>query len=218
MNRPPRNTLGLLAAVAASLALTCIACDKPPSKLTPVPSTIKSTSDLKPDVLPGERAFLVLAGSRLPVQVRARRDQGYFTLELVSHDEVLEAERYLATEKGLWLFEATRERYDPPLPLVKYPLRIGDTWEWSGTLDTGNITHKARASVMTDQDRLNVEGFDDDAVRVRAELTIEGGGQKPAERTLTFWIVPGKGILRREFGQASTRIPAAPAETPVEGG
>jgi hypothetical protein len=168
---------------------------------------VLSTQEISPAAPPGEYAVLVLAGTRFPVEIATKSQDRFFTIELKAHGEVLETERYVSTVSEFALLEAALETYRPPLPLLRFPMAIGESWTWAGTLGVEDTFHSAEATIATSQGKLNAEGHNEDALTVRVQLKIDGDSGQPAIRNLAFWFVPGKGILRREFGHSSTRMP-----------
>lgn len=196
--------------VAAVLAGAVLACGCYRANKQSVGPRIPSAENLRPDANPGQKAVLVLGGIPVPVEVRASSQGEYLTFQLVAHDVVLEEERYRRRQDGFDLIAAAGEAYSPPLPLLKFPMSVGDSWEWKGKLEIGAPPTPARAVVSTSSEPLNVSSRSDSSLKVHVRLQIEGGGPKPAERSLSFWFVPGKGLLRREFGQSSARIPPEP--------
>jgi hypothetical protein len=164
--------------------------------------------DLQPDAAPGDEAELVLAGTRLPVELRHSQQAEMLTLELLAHGELLEREVYRSLPEEFGLVEASKERYDPPLPLLRFPLQIGETWEWSGTMEMAASPRPVTATVATASDKLYLGEAPTEAVKVSVHLAIDAGPNlPPAKRELTFWFAPGRGLVRREFGAASHREP-----------
>jgi hypothetical protein len=46
------------------------------------------------------------------------------------------------------------------------------------------------------------------ATLATVSLELDSGGAKKASRTLKFWMVPGRGVVAREFGMGVKRLPA----------
>lgn len=89
--------------------------------------------------------------------------------------------------------------FEPPIPLLKFPMTVGDQWTWTGENLSGDL-HKASAKITTSEQPTTV--------RVQVELALDSGTGVPAKRTMTFVFAPGRGVVRREIGESSTRIPA----------
>lgn len=162
---------------------------------------------LMPHGLPYERAGLILAGTLVPVQMRRRESAEGVVFDLVAHGQVVEDEQYFNSADGFKLVAAGGERYEPPVPIVRYPFKPGEAWDWSGKLHCGARARTATGNVVVDRDNLNVPGGPFQTLRVTIDLRIDGGGPATADRKLVFWFAPGKGIVKREFGFCSTREP-----------
>lgn len=213
MNRHLSFAFLLFSALLAAI-IVFASCNKPSggsSGLGPKVLSIRAISATTP---PGKSAVLVLSGARIPVEIEGRTSGRFLTLNLLAHGEVVEIERYSSDQNTFSLFEAVGERYVPQIDLIRTPMSIGESWKWNGELESGNVSHRAEATISTSQEQLNVVGMSDEALKVRVDLLIDSGEARPAARTLTFWFVPGKGMLMREFGQSSTRAPVSEASGP----
>ncbi|MCB8933193.1 MAG: hypothetical protein M9921_12755 [Fimbriimonadaceae bacterium] len=189
----------------AALTAAAVGCGCKPAATSQGPS-LRDIEVFKPDSLPGEKAKLVLAGTELPVEVKRRMDGNEVVIELWAHGEVVQQERYLSTKDAFNLAMAGGERYDAPLPLLKFPMNVGDAWEWKGQLSAGDIHRTATAKITTSSAQVYVPE-PETAVKVSVEMSLDSGAPTPAKRTLTFWLVEGRGVVKREFGAGSTREP-----------
>lgn len=174
---------------------------------------VQDAQELLPATKPGESAVISLGGTKIPVTVRSEVKGSSVEFEFLAHNQTLEVERYESTRESFSLVEAAKAVYDPTLPLLKFPMNLGDKWDWKGKLISGTVSWNGEAEVTTRKDSLVVNSVALEAVRVDVQLRLESGGPTPAARALTFWFVPQRGILKREFGHASTRTWV---ETPVE--
>jgi hypothetical protein len=169
-------------------------------------------AELKPDALPGKEAQMVLQSLELPVELLQERNGNTVKLILKSTGAVFEEEVYESTDEAFALVFAAGETFNPPLPLLRSPLKDGDSWEWSGKMESGGIARQAQATISTSQDNVQEIDKTHEAVKTDVRLEIQGGGPTPAKRALAFWFVPGRGVLAREFGVASKREPLSPPE------
>jgi hypothetical protein len=168
-----------------------------------------SQSDLAPESDFGKKAVLLLAGASYPVSVALSRTDGQFSVRLVSNGEDLEEEDYRSEPEAFELTEADEERYAPPLPLLRFPMRVGDTWTWNGTMTSGGIGREASAMVHSTTDRLFVSELPHDTIKVAVDILLDANpGRPPLKRQLAFWFEPGHGMIKRAFGSASVRQPA----------
>lgn len=129
---------------------------------------------------------------------------------LSAHHEVLETETYRSTTSEFVLISID-ERFEPPLPLLKFPMTLGEGWEWKGELLAGGLRHRAEGKVTSSTEQLflaNTGGID--TVKVQIKLEIDSKTPAPAKRPLTFWFARGKGIVKREIGTATSREPRTP--------
>lgn len=168
---------------------------------------LRDHGSVRPDALPGPAAELLLAGTPVEVKVRHERSAGdELIVRLESHGEAVERERYRSDRRGFALREAGGEAYDPPLPLLRFPMEAPDEWTWKGRIGAeGAPRRSADAQVAARPETANVPGGPYPAVRVDVDLRIDGDGGPDVARRLTWWIAPGAGIVRREFGTGSSR-------------
>lgn len=172
-------------------------------------AAITSIDELAPDVLPGATADLVLAGTAYPVALNRINHGDTLELDLVSHGEVLEAERYQRGPSSFALLDAAEEHFKPGIPLLKFPLRVGESWTWRGNMTTGLIPRSATATIATASDSVFLTDTSHDTVRTTVDLSFEADpGKAPLKRQLIFWFEPKAGIVKRQFGTASVRQPS----------
>lgn len=162
-----------------------------------------------PDALYGEQAILNYGGTPIAVTMSRQARGSEVRFSLSAHDEVLETEVYLSTTSEFALISID-ERFEPPLTLLKFPMTIGEPWDWSGELVAGGVRHKAKATITPSTEQLFLTKTGGvDTVKVQVELQIDSKTPSPAKRPLTFWFARGKGIVKREVGTATSREPAA---------
>ena len=85
----------------------------------------------------------------------------------------------------------------PPLPIIKYPMTVGKTWQWRGTVASGgnqlngtaNLKVAAHEKVQTGTGAVM-------AYRVDLDLTIAAGGQS-LKLANSYWFAPGLGMVRQ---------------------
>ncbi|MBI5708407.1 MAG: hypothetical protein HZC36_15600 [Armatimonadetes bacterium] len=202
------------AGLAALAGLCLCACGR--IHIEPEPrAKFVSPKDLGVDTPPPSAALLQLAGGEpLEVTVRANRDGAKLQLELIAHREVIETETYSTTPTSFNLVEAAGETYEPILPLLKFPMNLGDQWSWTGQIVLSSASIPAEAVITAANAPLGLEGYPLEAVQVSVTLEIGDPRARAAKRTLNFWVAPGYGVLKREFGLSSSR---SPAPKPVEG-
>ena len=170
---------------------------------------VASRADLKPDKLAYEECTLVLAGDKWPVKVSQKQEGDFLQIDLLGHGQVIESERYKSTGEEFSLVTAVGEEFSPPVPLVKYGMRVGETWKWEGKTHTGPAEHAATAKVVTSSESLPIKGQTvANVIRIDVILAFDSGiPDKPAERKLSIWIAPEMGVVRRSYDNYSVREP-----------
>jgi hypothetical protein len=168
---------------------------------------------LRPNSAPGTQAVLRLAGTRIPVELHFQKSKGEVTLRAVNKGTTIDKEIYRSNTDGFFLAYAGGESFTPPVPLLQYPMRIGQAWQWTGDMAANAQFRSARATVSTSMAQAEVGNGVKPGVKVRVTVQMlpERGDRStdaPVERELQFWIVEGHGVVRREFGQTSIREPA----------
>lgn len=220
MKKHPANRPIAIAGLAVWAGLFLLGCGQ--IHIEPEPSAkFLSPKDLGADTPPPPAALLQLAGGEpLEVTVKANREGSKLHLELIAHREVIETETYSTTPTSFNLVEAAGETYEPVLPLMKFPMNLGDQWSWKGQIVLDSASIPAEAMITAANAPLGLEGYPLEAVQVSVTLEIGDPRARAAKRTLNFWVAPGYGVLKREFGLSSSRYPAPkPAEgAPVKAG
>jgi len=170
---------------------------------------IQSSAEFQPGALFSEHAFLGYGGTEVAVKMkREEAANGVIKFVLIAHGEDFETETYQSSNE-VFAFVGIDDVFEPPLPLLKFPMKVGDKWDWQGNLTSAAVPHKAEAMVTTAREQLFLKKIGDlDSIRADVKLLLDSGTPTPAERKLSFWFVRGKGIVKREIGTATTREPA----------
>lgn len=169
---------------------------------------IKTAVELLPDALYSTKAVLNYGGTPVPVDMTREAQGATVKFLLMAHDQVLETETY-ASSVGEFALVSIDEQFEPPLPLLKFPLTIGEGWTWKGELLVGGRRHSAEADIKPTTEQLYLtKSGGVDTVKVVVELRIDTKTSTPAKRPITYWFVKGKGIVQREIGKATSRAPA----------
>ena len=170
---------------------------------------IANKAALEPDHIPFDQCRLELAGSSFRANLKVTESGDTIRIDLVAAGEVLETEKYSSSDTAFSVIEAGGETYNPPIPIIRYPMHIGDTWNWTGIIDTGGEVHPTKATVSTSSQDLTIKGgIVHNVVRIDIMLSIDSGRpSNPATRKMTFWIAPDMGVVKRAFGDYSSREP-----------
>lgn len=180
-------------------------------KPTPPPSSTGPAiqeDELKPSALVSAKATLTYANLDIPVEMKVKKGVSEIEVELIAHEEVMETEIYTFDMESFKLKEAAAESYNPPLPLLTFPLNLGETKTWSGTILSGDSPHKGDATISAKEDAVDMpDGTQQPAIKVTVELRYDSGTPVPAKRTLEFWFAKGQGPIKRDFGEGASRAP-----------
>ena len=197
------------AAVAAALFLLgCLGSNEE----GPSTQTYSKIEDIQPTAVPYARAYVIFTGTPIPTDVVAEQKDGEFELRCESEGAVIDLEKYAFDDASFKFVGTGSETFDPGIPILRFPLEVGDEWTWGGSYLTGADAREATAKVKTAQERLNTVMGEFSTVRVTVELAIQSGTPKPVEHKLVFWFAPKKGIVRREIKFSTTREPMPPVE------
>lgn len=170
------------------------------------PAMAWTFQQIQPATAPETPSELSLGGTHLPVKVVANEAKGKLDFKMIAHDVVIDSEAYDVQSDKFSLVTMGGENVQPPIPLLKSPMHVGDKWNWEGKITSGT-PHATKAVISSRSDKLYVADKQLDAIVVEVNLLMESGGPTPAERRLSFWFVPGKGMVKREFGSGSVRQP-----------
>lgn len=204
-----------IGAVAGSTAIFSSGCGiqtaaRPPGYVKGSGAEIDSLAKIGAGCPSSKSAKLNLAGDSIPVELACTDANGDVDVKLTAHNALFEEERYHAGEARFDLVDAAGETYDPPITLARAPMNIGDKWTWNGQMKAGDVGHTAKATISTSQERIFPPTGAIDALKVQVDFEIESGTPTPAKRSLSFWLAPGLGVVRRQFGSSSMREPAGP--------
>jgi hypothetical protein len=171
--------------------------------------------DLQPYVEPYKAAYINHGGTPISTNIKTEKSDGKVSFRFHQGNEATptEVEEYAFNDREFLYLGNLDERYEPGIPLLKFPLRVGDKWEWSGAYNWGGASRKATAVVTTATEPLNTVVGEFRAVRSVVELSVETGSKDLHRHKLTFWFAPKRGIVRREFEFSTTREPM-PANEP----
>ncbi len=172
--------------------------------------TIATAVELLPDALYQPQATLNYGGTPVLVEMKREAAGQEVRFLLSAHGEVLETEVYRSSTSEFSLISID-ERFEPPLPLLMFPMTLGKPWEWAGELVAGGVRHGAKATISPSTEQLFLTKTGGvDTVKIDVDLKIDSKTSTPAKRHLTFWFARGKGIVKREIGTATSREPSVP--------
>ena len=147
----------------------------------------------------------------LPVEIKQKITPDLIELRLVAHHEPIDLEGYRSTPHEFGAVFAEGEHYDPPIPLLRFPMTVGESWNWSGYMTATAVARPATAEIDSSIGKVTMADGPQTAVRVDVRLHMPAFRDSGAgRRALVFWFVKGRGLVRREFGSESVREPTVP--------
>lgn len=176
---------------------------RPPAIVGPYFADQQSIAAATP---PAKLATLTLSGSPFKVQLKTERHGTLYSILLMNEDEEFDREDYEDSFQAFRLLQAGGEHYEPPIDLLRFPMHVGDRWDWKGQILAHRNPQTAEAQIETSQDKQIVAGAPVDAVRVTVTLTF-GEEDESAQRVLTFWFAKDQGLFRRQYDWVSVREP-----------
>lgn len=185
----------------------------PDSNAEPVGETFNAFSDLKPDELPPKEANLILSGTKVEVELNPIVKDGAVILTWLAHGVEVEREKYAVSPQALSLVSGPAESYEPAVPLLMFPFKVGDSYSYKGSQTIGRVSRPATAKISTAEETLNLETGNFGTIRVTVNMHVETGTPGGTDSEFKFWFKPGGGMVRREFGFSSTREPRKAPET-----
>ena len=197
-------------AVASVLLSSCVH----PAKPFLAGPALHAPAYLSPDAAPGGEARLTMGAVTMPVKVVRKVTPDLIELRLLAHGEPIDLEGYRSLPTEFGVVYAEGERYEPPIPLLRFPMTVGDSWTWNGHMAATGTERPVSAEIVTSIGKVTMPDGPREAVRVDVRLKMPTWGDAPAgRRTLDFWFIKGLGVVRREFGSESIREPMSPGAT-----
>ncbi|MEW5883719.1 MAG: hypothetical protein AB1725_05800 [Armatimonadota bacterium] len=171
--------------------------------------------DFFPETWKHPAAVWQVGTMRSEATIRVRKDGNTRILELLHADRVVETEAYEVSTEQIALVHwwDDSERFEPALPLLKFPMPLPSDWEWKGEHHIGSRALDAEAKVSATKETLDLATGTTETVKVTVTLKTRDGSGTEKERTLTFWFAPGEGPVRREYGLGQVREPRSESES-----
>ena len=94
-----------------------------------------------------------------------------------------------ATDKGVFRHRGNGVELSPPVCLLKYPFKKGDTWESETTLGNQQMKVKAKA---VDFEEVTVPAGKYKAVKADGEFAVAG-----FTANFSYWFAPDVGIVKQ---------------------
>jgi hypothetical protein len=121
-------------------------------------------------------------------KIETIKEQPYARLEAEVMGKVTATEHLRKTDKGLIRLRTNTIEVDPPLLLLKYPVKAGDKWQGAFTADGKNAKYESHVT----EEMVKVPAGRFKAMRVA--IRIEEGTMMA---NTTYWFAPGIGIVKQ---------------------
>jgi len=166
-----------------------------------------SAADLAPETSPGEKAILRLgasAATEFEVGLETRKEGASLEIDLTANGESLEREAYESTGSEFRVVTAGVDSFAPGIDLLRYPVREGGSWRWDGKVAYAGASRPAHGQVSVRKEGAEIRS------EVRLFVSVDPG-RPEIERRMTFWFHKERGVVRRAFGDVSSRRPVEDA-------
>lgn len=202
--------------LGAALAVLLFGCLRSPGGLEAGPGRLLAdASAVRPDRLAAEEIEFRIGDTAIPARLVRKEEGDTVRFEILAADERVEEEVYRVSAREFALRAAAGETFEPPVPLLRFPFRIGDRWSWQGTIESGGRRREASAAIETAGEKLELSTGSFETLRVRVDFAMPSGGPEPARRTSLFWFdLKEGGSVKRSFGFGSAREPRSPSAGP----
>jgi hypothetical protein len=130
------------------------------------------------------------------VSVRATPQGTEFTWEIQPDGRPAERQIWLATNKGLYETADGIEKtvfFEPPQPIFEYPLRAGNTFQWSGNglLPNGKPGYSNLNGKVDAVENVTTPSGTVGAIPVEYSMTGSG-----IDTSIKVWFTPGIGVVQ----------------------
>ena len=127
-------------------------------------------------------------------KVQKGKDGGFRVTAGKVRDEVaLALDLYEVSDKGLFLLEAGKAAFDPPMSYINLSQKVGVKWENKSTLLGDIVDHGTRRIVEIEKVEVPAGKFDAIRIENQPPATV---GQKAEQVTHTYWYAPDVGLVK----------------------
>ncbi len=113
---------------------------------------------------------------------------------------VTETEHLTATDKGVFRNRTNGIELSPPVCLIKYPIKKGETWESEATLANQQMKVKSKS---VDIEEVTVPAGKYKAIRVDVEISVAG-----FNANFKYWFAPDVGVVKQTTDLGGSKISA----------
>lgn len=134
-------------------------------------------------------------------EFRETKDTKLAVMQTTYNQNLISVRAYAAAPKGLLLVALGSSeplRFQPPLPLIRFPVKFNETYSWSGTL-TGKKTKMLGYALVRVAGAENLVQDKIKRVAYRLDMIIATKKQDKFERQqTTLWFAPNVGLVREQ--------------------
>lgn len=123
-------------------------------------------------------------------KIEITNGQSLAKVETIREGNVAATEHFSHTDKGLFRHRFNDAELSPPLQLLKYPIKKGESWE--SDIQMGTETMKVLCKVDTENVQVPAGKFD--AVKVQVDTEVGG-----MEIHTTYWFAKDVGMVKQTF-------------------
>ncbi len=113
---------------------------------------------------------------------------------------VTQKETYLVSKQGVSRAKSGatgKDVLNPPIPIIKYPAKIGQSWNWKGTITVGtNVVPATGILTVTSLDDIKTKAGGFKAYCVSLALTVTQGAAKISLQN-KYWFAAGAGLIKQ---------------------
>lgn len=175
--------------------------------------TFSAFEQMQPQTLPYARAYLILGGTPEETIIETVSRTGEVDFNLLIEDTIVEQEFYGYDDKSFRFLGNTHERFEPGIPLLRFPMKAGEDWSWGGKYTFAEREMDAEATISTELDTIDTLAGQFETVLVIVNVEVDADAVEPVKFERKFWFVPKRGIIRREFEHSGTREPMPASDT-----
>ena len=131
------------------------------------------------------------------------------TLQYTSGGKTVQIEKYSVTPQGIARLASGPDgsgTISPGLPIIKYPMKAGTTWNWKGDINF-NGTNCKGTSTLTVSGPTNVKtpAGTFPCMKVHSQLTLSAQGQTFVAPN-DYWFAPNVGIVQQHIQLGALNI------------
>lgn len=193
-------------AAAIAVLLSALGCLGGHAESPKAAQSFAKMSDMQPYVEPYPNAY-ILAGQAVETELECQKSPGAVKFDFTAYGTLIDQENYAYDDTTFRYVGNEVDTFVPGIPLLKFPLTVGDKWDWSGEYRGAGRVLKSTAEVTTEPELLKTVAGEFTTVRVDVQIARESGAKEPAMWRHTFWFAPKRGVVRREIEFGFVREP-----------